>query len=449
MLDPACGDGAFLRGVLRHNPGAELLGIDIDPQALATLAACPQLAAASKASALLLADALADGCPLPGPSSRRAGVDVIVGNPPYVRSRRLDEDKRRDLRERFEFAQGQFDLTIPFVERSLSWLRPGGRLGFVLPNKVLVAAYARRLREALITGRGFRLVEVMDLSAEQSAFDGVCAYPVLIVIERGPAPVSARVTVAEGRIVGAPGARRVRTVASRNVTLAKWRAGAPARMDGAAEAVWGRSDLATFGEVARAREAVHTGNVRAKLVHKPPVHAGAPLLRGRDVQRWQTHWTGLRLKEDLVPDRLAGEYARVPPPEFFEPPKVLLREIAARPTAAYDDQGLRCLNKAYVVRTHERSNPARLQALAAILNSAPFARLFRARFSAGGLRGGHLQFKPQWLRETPLPDLDAAVEAGLHLLAARCAQGEELDDHVNDVVRRLYGWPSAEVTKAA
>ncbi len=426
MLDPACGDGACLRGARRWNPDAVLVGIEVDPRAAA------QARRTTPGAEVLVADALAPGL-----------ADAIVGNPPYVRARRLDPEVRADLRARFSFAEGQFDLTVPFIERSLSWLRPGGRLGFVLPNKVLVSAYARRLREAL-TGQGDEgaLVEVTDLAADETAFAGVCAYPVLVVVERRRAGPASRIVVAEGRLEG----EVLRTVDRRDMRLADWRPGAPVRPDVAAERVWARSDLRRFGEIATAREAVHTGNVRTKLVRQPPSERGAPLLRGRDVRRWRTDWTGLRLREDLTPDRSVGEYARVPPPEFFEPPKVLLREIASRPTAAYDDRGLRCLNKAYVVRTRATPDPCRLQALAAVLNSEPFARLFRARYSAGSLRGGHLQFKPQWLRETPVPDLDAAVAAGLHTLAARSAAGEDLDAAVDAAVADLYGWPEGPTT---
>ncbi len=34
VLDPACGDGAFLAGVSRHNPRAVCQGLDIDPAAV-------------------------------------------------------------------------------------------------------------------------------------------------------------------------------------------------------------------------------------------------------------------------------------------------------------------------------------------------------------------------------------------------------------------------------
>ena len=252
VLDPACGDGACLRGARRQNRDAVLVGIEIDPEAAAMARRM------TPGAEVVVADALGPGMCPPG-----GLVDAIVGNPPYVRARRIPPDVRADLRARFAFAEGQFDLTVPFIERSLSWLRPGGRLGFVLPNKVLVSAYARRLREAL-TGQGDEgaLVEITDLAGDETAFDGVCAYPVLVVVERRRAGPASRIVVAEGRLEG----EVLRTVGRRDMRLADWRPGAPVRPDVMAERVWARTDLRRFGEVATAREAVHTGNLRTKLV---------------------------------------------------------------------------------------------------------------------------------------------------------------------------------------
>ena len=436
VLDPACGDGAFLAGVARHSPRASLLGLDVDPVAVA--AARERLPAAR----IELADALADTLPLPARCA-----DAVVGNPPYVRARRLPAERREDLRRRFDYASGQFDLTVPFVERALEWLRPGGRLGFVLPNKVLVAAYAKRLRRAL--RKEHRLVEVCDLAAEEGAFGGACAYPVLVVVERRDVRRTDRVRLVEARL-GASG--RVSERISRQVPLAQWSGGTPARLDARAEAVWSRRGLARFGELASVREAVHTGNIRRKLVVDRPVDATClPLLRGRDVQRWQVQWAGLYLREGADVDRAGGEYANLPSADVFEGPKVLLREIARRPTAAFDAAGHRCLNKAYVVRPRRRATTDRLLALCGLVNSTPFSRLFAARYAASGLRGGHLQFKPQWLATLPAPGLDDAVRSGLPRLVAKLIGGAQpgVEAELDRCVEALYGWRDEAVSRCA
>jgi SAM-dependent methyltransferase len=436
VLDPSCGDGAFLRALANHNPAASALGIDIDPVALRSARRVVPSARLWEVDALDREACASVGAPPPG------SVDAIVGNPPYVRSRRLAPPVRERLRRDYGWARGQFDLTVPFIERSFEWLRPGGCLGLVLPNKVLVSGYGERLRAAL--RQQHRVVEVIDLAADETIFGDACAYPVLLIAHRGGASPTAPVTVATGAIRGGA----VEIDASRTVDLADWQPGAPVILDEEAEAVWTRSELPRFGDVATAREAVHTGNLRSRLVVDRRVDERCqPLLRGRDVRRWKVRWAGLFLREDSsLVDRSAGEYASLPSPELFEGPKVLLREIALRPTAAYDPEGHRCLNKAYVLRTRpaEAAGPEGLLALCAVLNSTPFARLFRARFSAGHIRGGHLQFKPQWLNRVPMPPADRLQTAHLaslgaaRILAGEGARADALDRRLDAAVSKLY-----------
>ena len=73
---------------------------------------------------------------------------AIVGNPPYVSIRELAKSHTTaevaELRERFTTARGNFDLYVLFIERALQWLQPGGRLGFIIPNKWATLDYAER-----------------------------------------------------------------------------------------------------------------------------------------------------------------------------------------------------------------------------------------------------------------------------------------------------------------
>lgn len=57
--------------------------------------------------------------------------DYVVGNPPYVRVQRLPDELRRYWVNQYEWAEGNFDIYIPFFERALTdWLHDGGKLGF-------------------------------------------------------------------------------------------------------------------------------------------------------------------------------------------------------------------------------------------------------------------------------------------------------------------------------
>jgi hypothetical protein len=96
-------------------------------------------------------DALADWSGLP--ADWRGGFERVVLNPPYRNGvERRDEAwaaRRRELKARFASARGPFDLYVPFVERALELLAPGGRLGLLLPTAWLASRFGQALRRLL------------------------------------------------------------------------------------------------------------------------------------------------------------------------------------------------------------------------------------------------------------------------------------------------------------
>lgn len=110
----------------------------------------------------------------------RGQYDVVVMNPPYVRSHRQGG---ADYRASYpEVAFGVTDLYVFFIYRALrQWVKPGGRLAVIVPIAVLDADYGSRLRSVL---REYRLTHVVDLEAlGRVTFHGVKRNTVILVIE--------------------------------------------------------------------------------------------------------------------------------------------------------------------------------------------------------------------------------------------------------------------------
>ena len=95
----------------------------------------------------------------------RGGFDCVIGNPPYIKLqnfRRAHPDVAGYLtsRDRADGSPlyastraGNFDLYLPFIEKGLALLRPGGRMGYIAPNVWLVNEYGESLRRALRASR--------------------------------------------------------------------------------------------------------------------------------------------------------------------------------------------------------------------------------------------------------------------------------------------------------
>lgn len=91
-------------------------------------------------------------------------VDVVIGNPPYVRIRELDTTLGRNALQATQQAihlpmDPAGSAWMPFVAKGTTLLTPGGRLAFVLPLDFTYVRYARPLWSFL--GRSFGRLQVL------------------------------------------------------------------------------------------------------------------------------------------------------------------------------------------------------------------------------------------------------------------------------------------------
>ena len=59
----------------------------------------------------------------------------IVGNPPYITYKELEENEQKCLREKFESCKkGKFDYCYAFIEKSINSLTPNGKMAYLIPS---------------------------------------------------------------------------------------------------------------------------------------------------------------------------------------------------------------------------------------------------------------------------------------------------------------------------
>jgi adenine-specific DNA methylase len=116
-----------------------------------------------------------------------AKYDAVIGNPPYIRYQDYGGEARRlALRRALEHGVRLTRLSsswAAFVVHAAEFLRPGGRLGLVVPGELLAVKYAAEVRRFLLRRFGrIRLVTFDEL-----VFPGVQEEIVLLLAEgEGP-----------------------------------------------------------------------------------------------------------------------------------------------------------------------------------------------------------------------------------------------------------------------
>ncbi len=201
VLDPACGSGAFLYQAIQHKKRrlpatreslgrilSSVVGIDIHPLAVLV----------SKVNVLLalgdLLDLRSGPVSIPvylGNSIRcvraRQGVplrhqfDVVLGNPPWVSFRFVEKGEYQDYLKQLivkecGLLEGSAHLvthlelaTLFFARCANLYLKPSGRIGFVLPRSILTADQHDRFRRSCGMGNT-TLTRIWDLEGVSPLF---------------------------------------------------------------------------------------------------------------------------------------------------------------------------------------------------------------------------------------------------------------------------------------
>src|SRR5262249_21535017 len=123
------------------------------------------------------------------------GFDVVISNPPYVRQEWIAPYKPY-LEQHYRAFDGVADLYVYFYELGLNLLKPGGRLGFIVTNKWMKAAYGEPLRK--LFGEAAWVESIVAFGHAKQFFPDADVFPSILVAQKptgGPPPVNARACV--------------------------------------------------------------------------------------------------------------------------------------------------------------------------------------------------------------------------------------------------------------
>ncbi len=204
VLEPSFGGCGFLEAAYSRleqlgsrNPLASMFGCDIDPVAF------EHLSAVFKRPVDLHQFRQIDFLDCEGGDGWPNGFNTILANPPYIPHQRIGRDRQRTLAaRRWEIPGigGRASLWAYFLAHSVSLLKEGGRMAWVLPGAALQADYAATIREYL--GQHFERCAAIIVRERLFLAEGADEETVILLADRHrKCPSDGRLEVGEAQSV--------------------------------------------------------------------------------------------------------------------------------------------------------------------------------------------------------------------------------------------------------
>lgn len=179
VMDPSCGDGRFLEAAACTSAVRRLVGCDISDAAL-------EESRARLRGVQPFSIELRSGDFFALPPEEVEPVDLVVGNPPFIRFQRFEgESRRRALESALRLGVRLSRLTsswAPFVLHSMRFLRPGGRLALVVPAEITQTHYGLRTLRAVLDHFGSATLIAFERNFFSDALEETC---LLLAADRG------------------------------------------------------------------------------------------------------------------------------------------------------------------------------------------------------------------------------------------------------------------------
>ena len=194
ILDPSLGGGELVMSLLRELPKNltyEVHGFDTDLKALKESQTRLQQTHSHCSICVYGENFLDDGDGVElGSTEVPQQYDMIIANPPYVRTQIMGAKRSRRLAQKFGLS-GRIDLYYAFVLAMAQKLAPRGIAGIILSNGFMTTKAGASLRKAV--GENFEIIKLWDLG-DTKLFDAAVLPAVLILQGRhhsspSPSPI--------------------------------------------------------------------------------------------------------------------------------------------------------------------------------------------------------------------------------------------------------------------
>jgi adenine-specific DNA-methyltransferase len=300
----------------------------------------------------------------------KAGTfDIIVGNPPWVESKKFDKSDKKYYEDNYEVSKKQYDLFSLFIEKSIKLLKNEGILGFIIPDRYLSNLDYSYLRKFILDS--CKILKIVHLGDD--VFEGVNMPSSILILKKEESSKKRNM-------------HKLKYVLCKDkdvdyITFNSKIQGEFLEEEGYMFSIFSnpeankilkriRKDTQPFGQIVDNARGVEIGKKHEIISTEKQEGSYARFLTGEDINRYK-----LNSRHYIKLDEKNIDYKK---PELYHGPKILIRKTGLGINATLDLENHYVIQVIYIFKT--KTNEFEKEYLLGILNSKLMAFYYFSKF---------------------------------------------------------------------
>jgi hypothetical protein len=268
--------------------------------------------------------------------NNKGGFDVVIGNPPYVQfsmSEWFDEEQKKYLLKKYCSSMGRMNTFGFFIEQGINLLSKYGKLGFIIPNTILTQEYYQELRNLILETSHIDNIVYYD----KLVFTDAVVETTTVILSRGSSKIKTIISHCDKDL------NYTEKLVSQETFKFTHKNQFSVSYEESDVLIKNKIDNKckfTFKDIGEINQAIALKSDREAYLFEKKIEANyKPVLDGRDINRYQTTWSGKYLKYDIT-----AIHSCKREDIFLSKEKIFFRRVSSSLIATLDERQFYALN---------------------------------------------------------------------------------------------------------
>lgn len=291
---------------------------------------------------------------------KRGGFDTVIGNPPYVQMAMyewFDDEQKMYLLNEYCSSMGRMNTFGFFIEKGINLLIKNGKLGYIIPNTVLTQEYYQELRSLILKTTHIENI----VSYEKFVFVEAVVETTTLILSKSVTKAKTIISFCDKELNYTEKLIRQETFkrTHKNQFSVSYN-----DLDTQVKSRIDRHCKLMFDDIGEINQAIALKLDRAAYLFDKKLGANyKPVLDGREINRYQTTWSGKYLKYDIN-----AIHSCKREDIFLSKEKIFFRRVSSTLIATLDEKQFYALNTLVVLNKKE-SVECDIKFILAVFNS--------------------------------------------------------------------------------